>query len=135
MTTASSLAGRTAPRCVRAVTMTSPPATPIRPSSVSSAVAGCPAARGAGPLVGSRSTSGFCNRTELAPAAAKIRVQHGGKHADTQLPPGIPRPEIGAPDTDRTSQVRSDSNGAQDLLAEDIGPYAGFALVTGANRI
>src|SRR5699024_7408285 len=84
MTTASSLAERTAPRCVRAVTMTSPPATPIRPSSRFIGHGRLPGAH-AGALVESRSTSGFCNRTDPSRMTVKIRVHHGGKHPIMQF--------------------------------------------------
>src|SRR5699024_11294054 len=84
MTTASSLAERTAPRCVRAVTLTSPPATPIRPSSRFIGHGRLPGAH-AGALVETRSTPGFCNRTDQPQAPVKIRVHNGGKHPNMQF--------------------------------------------------
>ncbi len=73
--------------------MTSPPATPIRPSSRFFGRGRLPGAPRR-TLVESRSTSGFCHRTELSPERIKIRVHHGGKHPDTQFPPRFVTPEV-----------------------------------------
>ena len=45
-------------------------------------------------LVESRTTSGFCNRTEPLPESVKIRVHHGGKHPDMQFPHRFSPPKV-----------------------------------------
>lgn len=73
--------------------MTSPPATPIRPSSRFFGRGRLPGAPRR-TLVESRSTSGFCHRTELSLERVEIRVHHGGKRPDAQFPPRSVTPEV-----------------------------------------
>lgn len=73
--------------------MTSPPATPIRPSSRFFGRGRLPGAPRRA-LVESRSTSGFCHRTELSLERVEIRVHHGGKRPDAQFPPRSVTPEV-----------------------------------------